>query len=57
MHLRNLVAAREAGASIVPPMLCFYAGAQTLEAQVDQVIGKVLARFGLSCEKARAWQG
>lgn len=57
VHLRNLVAAREAGASIVPPMLCFYAGAQTLEAQMDQVIGKVLARFGLPYARARAWQG
>ena len=47
IHLRNLQTAADAGCAIVPPMLTFYNGADTLRKQMDHVIGKVLLQFHL----------
>ena len=47
IHLKNLLAASEAGCTIVPPMLSFYSDATTLVAQVDQVLGKALRFVGV----------
>ena len=57
VHLRNLKAAAEAGCAIVPPMLTFYGGADTLEKQIDHVIGKIFLRFGLSYKNGTSWDG
>jgi len=57
IHLRNLLAASEAGCTIVPPMLSFYGGQETLAAQVDQVLGKALRFFGIDYEGLAVWQG
>jgi len=57
IHLRNLLAASEAGCTIVPPMLSFYAGADTLEKQIDHVLGKALRFVGVEFEGFREWQG
>lgn len=55
VHLRNLYAAAEAGCTVVPPMLTFYNRPMTVDDQIDHVIGKVLAQFGLVPETFRAW--
>ncbi len=57
IHLRNLLTAAEVGCTIVPPMLSFYGGQETLAAQVDQVLGKVLRFFGIDYEGLAVWQG
>jgi 4-hydroxy-3-polyprenylbenzoate decarboxylase len=57
IHLRNLCQAAELGCAIVPPMLTFYGGADTVEGQIDHIIGKVLMQFGLRHEPFRAWEG
>ena len=57
IHLKNLLAASEAGATIVPPMLSFYSGATTLAAQVDQVLGKALRFVGVEFDGLREWDG
>ncbi len=57
IHLRNLLTAAEVGCTIVPPMLSFYGGQETLAAQVDQVLGKALRFFGIDCEGLAVWQG
>jgi 4-hydroxy-3-polyprenylbenzoate decarboxylase len=57
IHLRNLKEAADYGCSIVPPMLTFYNGADSLERQMDHIVGKVLARFGLEYGRFVPWQG
>lgn len=56
-HLRNMLRAAEDGYAIVPPMLTFYNGSETLDAQVDHVVGKVLMQFGFEYERFRPWEG
>ena len=41
VHLRNMLSACELGCAIVPPMLTFYNGADSLQSQIDTVVGKV----------------
>ena len=57
VHLRNLLTAAEAGCTILPPMLTFYNGADTLEKQMDHIIGKVLLQFGIQSERFVPWEG
>lgn len=57
VHLRNLSQAADLGCAIVPPMLTFYNHADTVEKQIDHVIGKVLMQFGLRHDAFRAWEG
>ncbi len=57
IHCRNLLAAKEAGYVILPPMLTFYSEYSTLDEQVDHVIGKILMQFNLSYDKFRPWEG
>ena len=45
------------GCIIVPPMLTFYNGADSLEQQIDHIIGKILMQFGIEYQKFVAWQG
>ena len=57
VHLRNLKEAAEAGCAIVPPMLTFYGGADTVEKQIDHIVGKIFSRFGLSYKNSTSWDG
>ena len=57
VHLRNLLAASELGCAIVPPMLTFYNMPQTIEDEINHVVGKVLLRFGLKSPDFVAWNG
>ena len=57
LHLRNLAAAADLGCTIVPPMLTFYNGADTMEAQINHVVGKVLLQFGVVPEGFVPWKG
>jgi flavin prenyltransferase len=54
-HLRTLVRLAEMGAVIAPPMPAFYARPASLEAMVDQSVGRALDLFGLSWTPVKRW--
>jgi flavin prenyltransferase len=54
-HLRTLVRLAEMGAVIAPPLPAFYAKPATLEAMVDQSVGRALDLFGLSWTPVKRW--
>ncbi len=56
-HLRNLLAASEAGYVVIPPVLTFYSHYPTVEDQVNHIIGKVLMQFGLDFKGFKPWMG
>ena len=57
VHLRNLTAAAEAGATVLPAAPGFYHRPERIEGLVDFVVQRVLDQFDLSIELARRWQG
>ncbi len=57
VHLRNLLAASEAGCAIVPPMLTFYHKPETVRDMIDAVIAKVFAQFELEYDGFKGWTG
>ena len=57
IHLRRLLEASEAGASIVPAMPAFYHRPVTLQDAVDHVVGKVLTTLGLEQTLFPPWDG
>ena len=56
-HLRNLTLLSDLGCVIIPPMLTFYNNADTVEKQIDHIIGKVLSQFGIFPKSYVPWQG
>ena len=56
-HLRTLTALSEMGAIIAPPMPAFYARPDSLEAMVDQSVGRALDLFGLEWSGVHRWAG
>ena len=57
VHLRNLVAVTEAGATIVPAAPGFYHRPATVAELVDFIVQRVLDQLGLDIEIARRWTG
>ena len=57
VHLRNMVAAAEAGAEIVPAMPGFYHNPRTVQDIVDSVAGRVLDRLGVDAPFLKRWTG
>ncbi|WP_405383072.1 UbiX family flavin prenyltransferase [Phascolarctobacterium sp.] len=57
IHLRNMKEAADYGCIMVPPMLTFYNGANSVEKQVQHIVGKVLMQFGIDYKEFVAWQG
>jgi polyprenyl P-hydroxybenzoate/phenylacrylic acid decarboxylase-like protein len=57
VHLRNMTTVTEMGGIIFPPMPSFYAKLESLEAMVDQSIGRVLDLFDVDSGLVRRWQG
>lgn len=55
VHLRNMVAATEAGAIVLPAVPSFYAGVETLEQAVDTVVVRALDRAGLDLDLLQRW--
>lgn len=55
VHLRNMVAATEAGAIILPAIPSFYGDVTTLEQAVDTVVVRALDRAGLRLPAIRRW--
>ena len=42
---------------VVPPMLTFYNGSNSVEKQMQHIIGKVLMQFGIDYKHFVAWKG
>lgn len=57
IHLRNMTAVCEAGATILPAIPSFYNQPKTVEDVVDTVVARVLQHLGLPQTISPAWQG
>ena len=57
IHLRNIKEAADCGCIVIPPMLTFYNGADTVEKQIHHIIGKILGQFGLEYKDFVPWKG
>lgn len=57
IHLRNIKEAADNGCIVVPPMLTFYNGSNSVEKQINHVIGKILMQFGIDYKEFVAWKG
>ena len=56
-HLRTLTALAEMGAVIAPPLPAFYARPASIQAMVDQSVGRALDLFGLDWGAVNRWEG
>ncbi len=56
IHLRNMLAAAEAGATMFPLMPAFYAAPQTMEDAARQFAFRVLAHIGLAQPEGYRWR-
>jgi polyprenyl P-hydroxybenzoate/phenylacrylic acid decarboxylase-like protein len=57
IHLRNMVAATEAGAVMLPPVPAFYHRPATIEDLITHTVGKILDQFGVDHQLYRRWEG
>jgi 4-hydroxy-3-polyprenylbenzoate decarboxylase len=55
--LRNMVAATEAGAVVLPAMPAFYARPQSVAEMVDFVVGRVCDQLGVGHDLLKRWGG
>jgi len=55
VHLRNMLAAAEMGAVVLPPTLAFYHRPRSVEDLVDFVVGRVLDALGLEHSLYKKW--
>ena len=56
IHIRNMAAATEAGATVFPLIPTFYNGPQSTEDMVRNYVHRVLAHIGLSQPDAYVWK-
>ena len=56
-HLRNMTMVTEMGGVIFPPVPSFYAKPESLDAMVNQTVGRVLDIFDIESGLVRRWQG
>ncbi|MBH97087.1 MAG: 3-octaprenyl-4-hydroxybenzoate carboxy-lyase [Rhodospirillaceae bacterium] len=57
VHLRNMTTVTEMGGIIFPPAPSFYAKLESLDAMVNQTVGRVLDFFEMDSDLVRRWQG
>ncbi len=57
VHLRNMTTVTEMGGIIFPPMPSFYAKLESLDAMVNQTVGRMLDLFDVESDLVRRWQG
>ena len=56
IHLRNLIALTEAGATIIPASPSFYSQPQTITGLVDTIVARVLDHLGIEHQLTKRWQ-
>lgn len=54
-HLRNMLAATEAGAVVMPPVPAFYTLPKTVDDIVDDTVGRVLDLFDVDVGRVKRW--
>jgi len=57
IHLRNMTTVTEMGGIIFPPVPSFYAKLESLDAMVNQTVGRMLDLFDVESGLVRRWQG
>lgn len=57
IHLRNLTALAEAGATILPAMPAFYQLPETMEDLVDSLVYRIVDHLGLDVPEKHRWAG
>ncbi|HIU63679.1 MAG TPA: UbiX family flavin prenyltransferase [Candidatus Avacidaminococcus intestinavium] len=57
IHLRNIKEVSDNGCIIIPPLLTFYNNSNSLEQQIDHIIGKILMQFNIDYKKFVPWAG
>jgi polyprenyl P-hydroxybenzoate/phenylacrylic acid decarboxylase-like protein len=57
VHLRNMVTVTEMGGVVFPPVPAFYAKLDSLEAMIDQTVGRLLDLFDIDSPLVRRWSG
>ena len=57
IHLKNMLAAHEAGATIMPACPGFYTNPEKIEDLVDMVVARVLDHLGVSHSLSDRWSG
>ncbi len=57
IHLRNMLAAEDAGATIMPACPAFYHRPQTIDDLVDMVVARILDHLGVEHTLAKRWSG
>lgn len=57
IHLANMLALSQMGATILPPVPAFYNHPASIEDIVDHVVVRALDQFGLHVEDAPRWDG
>jgi 4-hydroxy-3-polyprenylbenzoate decarboxylase len=56
-HLRLLMLAADAGATILPPVPAFYHAPKTINDLIDQTVGKILDSLDIEHSLYRRWEG
>ncbi|MFW5734066.1 MAG: UbiX family flavin prenyltransferase [Oceanidesulfovibrio sp.] len=56
-HLRNMTAAAESGATIMPAMPGFYTRPTTIAQLVDHLVGRILDQLGVDHTLSTRWEG
>ena len=56
-HLRTMLALSEMGAVIAPPVPAFYTRPESLEAMIDQTVGRALDLFQIETQLVQRWDG
>jgi 4-hydroxy-3-polyprenylbenzoate decarboxylase len=56
-HLRLMAQAAEAGAVIFPPLPAYYTHSESVAEQVDNIVGRILARMGIANKLYGVWGG
>lgn len=55
IHLRNMLAVRQAGADVVPAMPAFYHKPRSIEDLIDMLVSRVLDRLGIENNLYHRW--
>lgn len=56
-HLRNMTAATELGAVVLPPVPAFYLRPDSVEEIIDQIAARAIDLLGIAPPQAAAWAG
>ena len=57
VHLRNMTTVTEMGGIIFPPVPAFYLGIDSLDAMIDQTVGRMIELIGIDTPLVRRWEG